>query len=55
MMDTFIARSGDYLGGQTVTIFTVIGLAISSIAYAALPVAILLSIVGYKAAKSIKV
>ena len=55
MMDTFIARSGDYLGGQTVTIFTIIGLAISSIAYAALPVAVLLSIVGYKAAKSIKV
>ena len=54
MMDTFIARSGDYLGGQTVTIFTVIGLPISSIAYAALPIAVLLSIVGYKAAKSIK-
>ncbi|MBK49429.1 MAG: hypothetical protein CL768_00100 [Chloroflexi bacterium] len=55
MMDTFIARTGDYLGGQSVTLLTVFGLAISSIAYAALPIAVLLSIVGYKAAKSTKV
>ena len=54
MMDTFIARSGDYVGGQTVTILSIIGLAIGSIAYAALPIAVILSIVGYKAAKSIK-
>ena len=45
MMDTFVARTGDYLGGQSVTLLTVLGLAIGSIAYAALPVAILLSIV----------
>ena len=55
MMDTFVARTGDYLGGQSVTLLTVLGLAIGSIAYAALPVAILLSIVGYKAAKSTKI
>ena len=54
MMDTFVARTGDYLGGQSVTILTVFGLAISSIAYTALPVAVLLSIVGYRAAKSSK-
>ncbi len=55
MMDTFVARTGDYLGGQSVTFLTVLGLAVGSIAYAALPVAILLSIVGYKAAKSTKI
>ena len=55
MMDTFVARTGDYLGSQSVTLLTVLGLAIGSIAYAALPVAILLSIVGYKAAKSTKI
>ncbi len=55
MMDTFIARMGDYFGGQSVTLLTVFGLAVSSIAYAALPIAVLLSIVGYKAAKSTKV
>jgi len=54
MMDTFVARTGDYLGGQSVTILTVFGLAIGSIAYTALPVAVLLSIVGYRAAKSSK-
>ena len=52
MLDTFIARTGDYLGGQSVTILTIFGLAIGSIAYTALPIAVLLSIVGYKAAKS---
>ena len=55
MMDTFVARTGDYLGGQSVTILTVFGLAIGSIAFAALPVAVLLSFVGYKAAKSAKI
>ena len=55
MLDTFIARTGDYLGGQSVTILTVFGLAIGSIAYAALPIAVLLSYVGYKAAKSSKI
>jgi len=52
MMDTFVARTGDYLGGQSVTLLTVFGLAIGSIAFTALPVAVLLSFVGYKAAKS---
>ena len=55
MMDTFVARTGDYFGGQTVALLTIFGLAISSIAYAALPIAVLLSMVGYKAAKSSKV
>ena len=55
MMDTFVARTGDYLGGQSVTILTVFGLAIGSVAFAALPVAVLLSFVGYKAAKSAKI
>ena len=55
MMDTFVARTGDYLGGQSVTILTVFGLAIGSVAYAALPVAVLLSLIGYKAAKSAKI
>ena len=55
MLDTFIARTGDYLGGQSVTILTIFGLAIGSIAYTALPIAVLLSIVGYKAAKSSKI
>ena len=45
MMDTFVARTGDYLGGQSVTILTVFGLAIGSIAFAALPVSVLLSFV----------
>ena len=55
MMDTFVARTGDYLGSQSVTILTVFGLAIGSVAFAALPVAVLLSFVGYKAAKSAKI
>ena len=55
MMDTFVARTGDYFGGQSVTLLTVFGLAIGSIAYAALPIAVLLSIVGYKAAKASKI
>ena len=55
MMDTFVARTGDYLGGQSVTILTIFGLAIGSVAYAALPVAVLLSLIGYKAAKSVKI
>ncbi|SVB85410.1 uncharacterized protein METZ01_LOCUS238264, partial [marine metagenome] len=50
-----IARTGDYLGGQSVTILTIFALAIGSIAYAALPIAVLLSYVGYKAAKSSKI
>ena len=55
MMDTFVARTGDYLGSQSVTILTVFGLAMGSVAFAALPVAVLLSIVGYKAAKATKI
>ena len=55
MMDTFVARTGDYLGSQSVTILTVLGLAMGSVAFAALPVAVLLSIVGYKAAKATKI
>ena len=55
MMDTFVARTGDYFGGQSVTLLTVFGLAIGSVAYAALPIAVLLSIVGYKAAKASKI
>ena len=50
-----MARTGDYLGGQSVTILTIFGLAIGSVAYAALPVAVLLSLIGYKAAKSAKI
>ena len=55
MMDTFVARTGDYFGGQSVTLLTVFGLAIGSVAYAALPIAVLLSIVGYNAAKASKI
>jgi|TARA_B110000914_G_C15511602_1_gene471138 AAA family ATP:ADP antiporter len=48
MVDTFISRTGDLTGGWIVGF----GLITLSISWAALPLALLLSITGYKAAKS---
>ena len=48
MVDTFISRTGDLAGGWIVGF----GLITLSISWAALPLALLLSITGYKAAKS---
>ena len=55
MMDTLLARSGDVAGSWFIRSLIALGLVGGSIAYAALPIAVLLSIVGYKAAKSFKV
>ena len=55
MMDTLLARSGDVVGSWFIRSLIALGLVGGSIAYAALPIAVLLSIVGYKAAKSFKV
>jgi len=55
MMDTLLARTGDVAGGWFVRSLIALGLVGGSIAYAALPIAVLLSIVGYQAAKSFKV
>ena len=50
LVDTFISRSGDLTGGWIVGF----GLITLSISWAALPLALLLSLTGYKAAKSIR-
>ena len=55
MMDTLLARSGDVAGSWFIRSLIALGLVGGSIAYAALPIAVLLSIVGYQAAKSFKV
>ena len=55
MMDTLLARSGDVAGSWFVRALIGLGLVGGSIAYAALPIAVLLSIVGYQTAKSFKV
>ena len=55
MMDTLLARSGDVAGSWFVRSLIGLGLVGGSIAYAALPIAVLLSIVGYQAAKSFKI
>ena len=48
LVDTFISRTGDLTGGWIVGF----GLITLSISWAALPLALLLSVTGYKAAKS---
>ena len=50
LVDTFISRTGDLTGGWIVGF----GLITLSISWAALPLALLLSLTGYKAAKSIR-
>jgi ATP/ADP translocase len=50
LIDTFVSRTGDLTGGWIVGF----GLITLSISWAALPLALLLSMTGYKAAKSIK-
>jgi|TARA_B110000014_G_C20126550_1_gene600720 ATP:ADP antiporter, AAA family len=55
MLDTFIARSGDVLGGWFVKGLTVSGVLILSVTWAALPLAILISLTGYKISKAIKI
>ena len=51
LVDTFVSRTGDLTGGWIVGF----GLITLSISWAALPLALLLSMTGYKAAKSIKI
>ena len=55
MLDTLIARSGDVFGGWFVKSLAASGVVILSIAWAALPLAILISVTGYKISKSVKI
>ena len=54
MLDTLIARSGDVFGGWFVKGLVASGVVVLSVAWAALPLAILISIAGYKISKSVK-
>ena len=55
MLDTLIARSGDVLGSWFVKSLAASGMLILSITWTALPLAILISITGYKISKSVKI
>ena len=52
LIDTFIARSGDVIGGWFVRGLVGAGVVTLSISWAALPFALMISFVGYKVAKS---
>jgi len=54
MLDTLIARSGDVFGGWFVKGLVASGVAVLSVTWAALPLAVLISIAGYKISKSVK-
>jgi|TARA_B100001146_G_scaffold224688_1_gene243597 AAA family ATP:ADP antiporter len=55
MLDTLIARSGDVFGSWFVKSLAASGMLILSITWAALPLAILISMTGYKISKSVKI
>ena len=54
MLDTLIARSGDVFGGWFVKGLVSSGVVVLSVTWAALPLAVLISIAGYKISKSVK-
>ena len=54
MIDTFIARSGDVMGGWFVRSLVASGFIVLNVAWAALPIALLMSYVGYRISLSTK-
>ena len=55
MIDTAVSRGGDWLGGLAVRSLMSVGVVGPALAWAAVPVAALLSFVGYRAAKESKI
>jgi len=55
MIDTAVSRGGDWIGGMAVRSLMSIGIVGPALAWAAVPIAGILSFVGYKAAKESKI
>ena len=55
MIDTAVSRGGDWIGGMAVRSLMSIGIVGPALAWVAVPIAGILSFVGYKAAKESKI